>query len=274
MARARWLHILLLVAAIAAFGTRAVSCRAWRRGVLFLSPAIVLLASLLTGRYVGEEHLARLAGAYPAARAAGATARRRAPPRPCAAARSCRAAGASSRPRWRSARRRAPGRALAPTPGPRPAAAATVRRVTCANAAGGPKIMRVPLRPAAFAVAATAALALTAPALGHETVTDRGVAVTLHVLPDDEPTAGQPATIVAVKVRPPKGGRFTFSSCACRVKVADADRHASCSTSAPASARRSLPQTPPPTRSRTRAATARRPARRKRFSAAFAIRAY
>ena len=46
--------------------------------------------------------------------------------------------------------------------------------------------MRVPLRPAAFAVAAMATLALTAPALGHETVTDRGVAVTLHVLPDDE----------------------------------------------------------------------------------------
>jgi len=82
--------------------------------------------------------------------------------------------------------------------------------------------MRVPLRPAAFAVAAMATLALTAPALGHETVTNRGVAVTLHVLPDDEPKAGQPATIVAVKVRPPKGGRFTFKRCACRIKVTDA----------------------------------------------------
>ena len=39
-----------------------------------------------------------------------------------------------------------------------------------------------------------------------------GVAVTLHVLPDDEPVAGQPATIVAVKVNPPKGlGRLTLS---------------------------------------------------------------
>ena len=85
--------------------------------------------------------------------------------------------------------------------------------------------MRVPLRKTALAVAATATLALTAPALGHQTVTDRGVAVTLHVLPDDEPQAGQPATIVAVKVRPPRGGRFTFRSCICRVKVADASGH-------------------------------------------------
>jgi len=33
-------------------------------GVLFLSPAIVLLASLLSGRYVGEERLQRLAAAF------------------------------------------------------------------------------------------------------------------------------------------------------------------------------------------------------------------
>lgn len=82
--------------------------------------------------------------------------------------------------------------------------------------------MRVPWRTTALAVAATATLALTAPALGHQTISDGGVAVTLHVLPDDEPKAGQPATIVAVKVRPPRGGRFTFRSCSCRVKVADA----------------------------------------------------
>ncbi len=82
--------------------------------------------------------------------------------------------------------------------------------------------MRIALRPAAAAIAATAALALTAPALGHQTVSARGVAVTLHVLPDDEPVAGQPATIVAVKVTPPRGGRFAFGSCTCRVKVATA----------------------------------------------------
>jgi hypothetical protein len=86
----------------------------------------------------------------------------------------------------------------------------------------GPKIMRVPLRPAALAAAATAMLVLSAPALSHETVTDRGVAVTMHVLPDDEPKAGTPSTIVIVKVKPPQGGRFTFKACSCRVKIANA----------------------------------------------------
>ena len=83
--------------------------------------------------------------------------------------------------------------------------------------------MRGSVRTTAFAVAALAiAPALTAPALGHQTVINRGVAVTLHILPDDEPKAGQPATIVAVKVSPPKRGRFAFKTCACRVKVTNA----------------------------------------------------
>ena len=62
MARARWLHIALLVAAIVAFGT-VLYVPGLETGVLFLSPAIVLLASLLTGRYVGEKQIAWLAGA-------------------------------------------------------------------------------------------------------------------------------------------------------------------------------------------------------------------
>jgi len=62
MVRARWLHIALLVAAIVAFGT-VLYVPGLETGVLFLSPAIVLLASLLTGRYVGEGQIARLAGA-------------------------------------------------------------------------------------------------------------------------------------------------------------------------------------------------------------------
>ncbi|HEY1538966.1 MAG TPA: hypothetical protein VGF63_06185 [Solirubrobacteraceae bacterium] len=82
--------------------------------------------------------------------------------------------------------------------------------------------MRAPMRPAVAAIAALAGLTLAAPALGHQTVVDRGVAVTLHVLPDDDPVAGRPATIVAVAVRPPKGGRFTFGTCRCQVKVATA----------------------------------------------------
>jgi hypothetical protein len=83
-------------------------------------------------------------------------------------------------------------------------------------------IMRVPMPVAAAAIVAMASLALTAPASGHQTVSDHGVAVTLHVLPDDEPVAGQPATIVAIRIRPPAGGRFRFGSCACRIKVGTA----------------------------------------------------
>lgn len=79
--------------------------------------------------------------------------------------------------------------------------------------------MRVPMRLAALAAAAlTAASALATSALAHQTVTDHGVAVTMHVLPDDEPQAGKAATIVIVKVKP-SSGRFTFRDCACRVKV-------------------------------------------------------
>jgi hypothetical protein len=78
------------------------------------------------------------------------------------------------------------------------------------------------MRPAAVAVAAAAAMAPAVPALAHETVTDHGVAVTLHVLPDDEPRAGSPSTIVIVSAKPPQGGRFTFKRCACRMKVTTA----------------------------------------------------
>jgi hypothetical protein len=82
--------------------------------------------------------------------------------------------------------------------------------------------MRTASRAAAVVVAVTAASALTASALAHQTVVDaRGVAVTMHVLPGDEPQAGEPATIVIVKVKPPHGA-FSFRSCACRIKVATA----------------------------------------------------
>ena len=84
MARARRLHILLLVVAIAAFGL-ALYLPGMETGVLFLSPAIVLLASLLTGRYVGEDRLARLAAS-------------RRPPRRRAQARTVPTAAARRRP--------------------------------------------------------------------------------------------------------------------------------------------------------------------------------
>ena len=78
--------------------------------------------------------------------------------------------------------------------------------------------MRAPMRLTVLAVATIAGSALTASALAHETVADRGVAVTMHVLPDDEPVAGKPSTIVIVKVAP-GSGKFTFKACSCRIKV-------------------------------------------------------
>jgi len=63
MARSRRARILLLATALAAFPVVLI-VPGLDVGVLFLSPAIVLLASLLTGRYVGEDRLRRLAAAY------------------------------------------------------------------------------------------------------------------------------------------------------------------------------------------------------------------
>jgi hypothetical protein len=82
--------------------------------------------------------------------------------------------------------------------------------------------MRSAVRRAALAAAVITAAALPASALAHQTVVDpRGVAVTMHVLPGDEPQAGQPATIVIVKVKPPKG-TFSFGRCGCHIKVTTA----------------------------------------------------
>jgi hypothetical protein len=78
--------------------------------------------------------------------------------------------------------------------------------------------MSMSLRRTAIAVAAITA-ASAVPALAHQTAYNRGTAVTLHVNPDDEPVAGQRATIIVEKVKPPKGGKFTFSSCRCHLRV-------------------------------------------------------
>jgi hypothetical protein len=67
MTRTRRAPILVLAIAVAAFPVVLV-LPGLETGVLFLSPAIVLLASLLTGRYIGEERLARLAAAFVAPR--------------------------------------------------------------------------------------------------------------------------------------------------------------------------------------------------------------
>jgi hypothetical protein len=84
---------------------------------------------------------------------------------------------------------------------------------------------RALIAPLACVSAGALGAVMTGPAVAHQTAYDRGTAVTLHVAPDDEPVAGQPATIVVTRVRPPRRGVFRFTKCICRVRVQDAAGH-------------------------------------------------
>jgi hypothetical protein len=125
-------------------------------------------------------------------------------------------------------------------------------------------------------LAMLAALAATAfftiPALAHQTVSSNGARVTLHVDPDDEPEAGRSTSIRVLKVAVPRGARFSYSSCRCRLKISN-------------SAGTVLRDAPMTTRTTFRFPSAgayrltysgrySRSGNRKRFSASFAIRAY
>ena len=57
-------------------------------------------------------------------------------------------------------------------------------------------------------------------ALAHQTESNKGVSVTMHVTPDDEPVSGQQSRIIVSKVRP-SSGRFTWRSCKCYLRVSD-----------------------------------------------------
>ena len=58
------------------------------------------------------------------------------------------------------------------------------------------------------------------PAPGHQTESNKGVSVTMHVTPDDEPVSGQSSRIIVSKVRPSRGS-FSFKSCACYLRISD-----------------------------------------------------
>ena len=58
----------------------------------------------------------------------------------------------------------------------------------------------------------------TAP--GHQTESNKGVSVTMHVTPDDEPISGQSSRIIVSKVRPCRGS-FSWRNCACYLRISD-----------------------------------------------------
>lgn len=69
--------------------------------------------------------------------------------------------------------------------------------------------------------ALVAALLLVVPAYAHQTVSSNGARVTMHVEPGDEPESGQAASIRVLKVAVPRGARFTYRSCRCRLKISN-----------------------------------------------------
>jgi hypothetical protein len=59
-----------------------------------------------------------------------------------------------------------------------------------------------------------------ASAPGHQTKSNKGVSVTMHVTPDDEPVSGQSSRIIVTKVRA-GSWRFSRKRCACYLRISD-----------------------------------------------------
>jgi hypothetical protein len=70
------------------------------------------------------------------------------------------------------------------------------------------------------AAACLALLVAATPALAHQSATSNGIAVTIHIAPDDEPVAGQASTIVFVSAKR-RGWSLRRGSCGCRITVTD-----------------------------------------------------
>jgi hypothetical protein len=60
-------------------------------------------------------------------------------------------------------------------------------------------------------------------AWAHQTETNNGVTVTLHVAPDDEPIATRPALVVVESVKT-RTGRFAWSTCLCTLEISSSAR--------------------------------------------------
>ncbi|WP_320669324.1 hypothetical protein [Patulibacter defluvii] len=95
--------------------------------------------------------------------------------------------------------------------------------------------------PAALSVLAlTGALALAASAQAHQSASSNGATVTVHVLPDDAPAAGRPATVKVVRVAVPKRARFSYRSV--RIRVTDSSGRTVANRAGSRSARLTFPR--------------------------------
>jgi hypothetical protein len=72
-----------------------------------------------------------------------------------------------------------------------------------------------------WACCAIATLVAVNTAGAHQTAQNKGVAVTLHVTPDDQPVAGRSSKILVSKVRT-SSGRFSWKTCVCYLNIKDA----------------------------------------------------
>jgi hypothetical protein len=54
----------------------------------------------------------------------------------------------------------------------------------------------------------------------HQTAYSKGVSVTLHVNPNDEPEAGRATQVLVTRVAPNRG-RFRWKTCVCYLKITD-----------------------------------------------------
>ena len=121
-------------------------------------------------------------------------------------------------------------------------------------------------------LAAMAAAALfTIPALAHQTVTSNGARVTLHVNPDDAPEAGVTTSIRVLKVAVPRGARFSFRSCGCRLRITNSA--GTVLRNAPMRTRASFRFPSAGAYRLTYSGRYTKSGKRKRFAASFAIRA-
>jgi hypothetical protein len=72
----------------------------------------------------------------------------------------------------------------------------------------------------ALLAAIAVALICTGVASAHQTAVNNGVEVTVHVAPNDEPVAGEPAAILFPKIKT-RTGKFAWANCRCVLQVSD-----------------------------------------------------